>query len=450
MRYLKEGELIDIEEGGQCKVLRVSPNKLFFGEGGQGVAYKVEYMGKVYALKWYKPDAIRNPEEFRDNLAENISIDVPSDKFVWPKFLTKNKDGTFGYLMDVFPSEYTSFTKILIKPQEARFPSMEATINACLNIIIAFRDLHRAGRSYQDLNDGGFVIRLSDGDVMICDCDNVAPDGVSLGIAGKPGYMAPEIVAGRGKVRPSMLTDSYSLANVLFRLLMRGDPLAGALDSAKVCLTEKAEMELYGTHPVFVYDPDDNTNRPVRGVHDNVINAWRLYPDFIKQAFIDAFTVCIKDPDRRKAENVWLKLFVRLKSEIIQCQGCGTRGYAGIFKQTENALVCPGCGHSHPLPKTIAPNGYPVLLFPGVKLLKGHTDNKSGSFDSEDYLVQTGVVVQNPKDPNRWGIRNLSSSPWGVKEPGADGRRELEPGKTIAIAEGLELTFSNGVTVKIG
>ena len=52
MRYLKEGELIDIEEGGQCKVLRVSPNKLFFGEGGQGVAYKVEYMGKVYALKW--------------------------------------------------------------------------------------------------------------------------------------------------------------------------------------------------------------------------------------------------------------------------------------------------------------------------------------------------------------------------------------------------------------
>ena len=64
--------------------------------------------------------------------------------------------------------------------------------------------------------------------------------------------------------------------------------------------------------------------------------------------------------------------------------------------------------------------------------------------------MQTGVVVQNPKDPNRWGIRNLSSSPWGVKEPGADGRRELEPGKTIAIAEGLELTFSNGVTVKIG
>jgi hypothetical protein len=93
--------------------------------------------------------------------------------------------------------------RFLIKPQEARFSSMEATVNACLNIIIAFRDLHRAGRSYQDLNDGGFVIRLSDGDVMICDCDNVAPDGVSLGIAGKPGYMAPEIVAGRGKVRPA-------------------------------------------------------------------------------------------------------------------------------------------------------------------------------------------------------------------------------------------------------
>jgi hypothetical protein len=230
---------------------------------------------------------------------------------------------------------------------------------------------------------------------------------------------------------------------------MRGDPLAGALDSAKVCLTEAVERELYGTNPIFVYDPNNDTNRPVRGVLNNVINAWRVQPEFLKKAFIDDFTVVAKDPDRRMEDNQWLKLFVRLKGELIGCLNCKTRGFAGIFKKTDDALICPACGHSHRLPKEIAPHGYPVLLFPGVKLFKGHTDNKTGSFDSEDYLVQTGLVIQNPKDPNRWGLRNMSESPWSVKEPGADGRRELEPGKTIAIADGQEITFANGVTVKM-
>jgi hypothetical protein len=101
-----------------------------------------------------------------------------------------------------------------------------------------------------------------------------------------------------------MLTDSYSLANVLFRLLMRGDPLGRSVGFGQGMPDRKGRDGALRHQPVFVYDPDNNANRPVRGVHDNVINAWRLYPDFIKQAFIDAFTVCIKDPDRRKAENV--------------------------------------------------------------------------------------------------------------------------------------------------
>ncbi|MCL2056199.1 MAG: hypothetical protein FWH02_03140, partial [Oscillospiraceae bacterium] len=87
-------------------------------------------------------------------------------------------------------------------------------------------------------------------------------------------------------------------------------------------------------------------------------------------------------------------------------------------------------------------------LFPRAKLLAGHTDNKTGDLSSEDYMKPTGLVVANPNDPNRWGIRNMSSSIWSVKPPNAEWR-ELEPGKIAPIVQGMEITFPNGKTVKI-
>lgn len=67
---------------------------------------------------------------------------------------------------------------------------------AAMKICEGFRMLHLKGYSYQDLNDGNFFIRPSDGDVLICDNDNVMPQGQKSGIMGKARYMAPEIVAG--------------------------------------------------------------------------------------------------------------------------------------------------------------------------------------------------------------------------------------------------------------
>ncbi len=49
------------------------------------------------------------------------------------------------------------------------------------------------------LNDGGFFIDTRSGDVLVCDCDNVAADGDNFGIGGMPGFMAPEVVRGIAK-----------------------------------------------------------------------------------------------------------------------------------------------------------------------------------------------------------------------------------------------------------
>jgi hypothetical protein len=51
-----------------------------------------------------------------------------------------------------------------------QFKNLYALVTASINIVNAFRQLHRAGKSYQDLNDGAFFINVANGDVLVCDC----------------------------------------------------------------------------------------------------------------------------------------------------------------------------------------------------------------------------------------------------------------------------------------
>jgi DNA-binding helix-hairpin-helix protein with protein kinase domain len=295
----------------------------FLGEGGQGSVYEVKVGGESYALKWYHTGSLNSKDAFRKNLKRNIEDSELSmascPEFLWPKYLTEERDNSFGYVMDIRPKEYTGFPAILNAKDKngnkVAFESADTMILAALNLVKAFRELHRKGLSYQVFDDGNFFINITTGDILICDNDNVTPDGEMNpgGVGGKPGYMAPEIV--RGSAKPSERTDCHSLAVVLFKLFFRGDPLQGAEYEKVSCMTEKLELKLYGTKPVFIYDPDDASNRPVEGVHTNVINLWPLYPQFFRDAFIHSFSTGMKDPQKRLYEYDWEKILVRLRDE---------------------------------------------------------------------------------------------------------------------------------------
>lgn len=77
------------------------------------------------------------------------------------------------------------------------------------------------------------------------------------GVLGTPGFMAPEIV--RGEKRPSRETDRYSLSVLLFYLFMVNHPLEGKLEANIKCMDYAARVKLYGTDPVFIFDPDNRT-----------------------------------------------------------------------------------------------------------------------------------------------------------------------------------------------
>ncbi len=442
MTELKIGQEVEMEYGGTAVVEKV------IGSGGQGVVYLVEYTGMKWALKWYDIKKIKDPAAFKNNIKKNISDGAPSNKFLWPRYMTKDApDGTFGYLMEVKPDSFDSFVdilnthKLVMDPltgrahrQTVRFKDLYAMVTAVINIVNAFRQLHRVGKSYQDLNDGGFFINTDTGAVLVCDCDNIAPDGSNFGIGGKPGYMAPEIV--RGLAKPDVQTDKYSLAVVLFKLLFRGDPMEGEKVVKDVCLTEAAELRHYGADALFVYDPDDESNRPVRGIHDNVIKFWRMYPQYIKDAFIKSFTEGLHDPNKRVIENEWQQLFIKLRSEIIACT-CGRTNFTSMFEMPDRSTYrCPKCGMTfatlsfsnsqHLRPLYIGSKFYDCEVFP----------------DSDDFLTVAGELVENKLKPGVLGIKNCSDHTWKVKMP--DGNiYDITPGKGCPIWQGLEIDFGS-------
>jgi len=425
MQELKNGEMIELIDGNFAEVI----TKL--GEGGQGIVYQVTVNRKLYALKWYTCE-LANKKEFIKNIQENIKNGAPDPKFLWPQFVTKEKYGSFGYIMAIKPDGYSNFSDILNK--KIQFKSDEVMIKAALNIVNGFRALHRKGLSYQDLNDGGFFIDVTSGDVLICDNDNVTPDDQknSGNIGGKPGYMAPEIV--RGDSHPNSLTDYHSLAVILFKLFFRHDPLMGTLYVQSVCITEQREMELYGTKPVFIFDPNDASNRPVSGIHRNPIMLWPRFPDFFREAFIKSFVEGMKNPNSRMTDNEWQKILINLRDVYLSCPFCNNTLPINEFTQNDQ-IVCK-CGHTYSYPLFLAVNNYSIPLFPGKKLFECHTN------EIDDYNTITGEVIINKNNPSLWGIKNISNYTWNIIFPD-ETSKTIESGSVVPIAEGLTINFNN-------
>jgi hypothetical protein len=147
---------------------------------------------------------------------------------------------------------------------------------------------------------------------------------------------------------------------------------------------------------VFIFDPDNDVNRPVAGIHDNAIIYWELYPEYLRDLFTKSFTIGLNVPERRITETQWTACFTKLPDDITDCS-CGAEFWG---------KTCWGCGASSET-----------------------TDN--------NHLT----IVQNPDNPNLFGIRNDSDKTWTYIKP--DGTQiSVPPGKTAAIAVGVKIKLN--------
>ena len=397
------------------------------GAGGQGEVYKVESGGKFYALKWYFPkSALPQQERILKRL---IDIGKPDNTFLWPNDLF-HADKTFGYIMPLRPAEYKGLVDLL----KCRVnPSFYILCRTAYNLAKAYEKLHAMGNCYRDINYGNLFFDPDSGDVLICDNDNVAPKDMPVLVNGTYGFMAPEII--RGEAKPSRYTDQYSLAVLLFHIFMNAHPLHGALEANIKCWDIPAQDWLYGENPVFIYDPNNASNRPVKGVHDNAINCWGLYPQELRDLFIESFTIGLTAPHKRVTENRWMNVIANMMSGIYACPKCGADIFYDASKAATNkAHICWSCELPVSMPSTLVVGKRRVLLYKGA-LIRSH--QISGDYDMDTVV---GVVVQNPQNPALMGIQNDSSKNWTYIKP--DGTQiPVAPGRKAAVMKNAKIDF---------
>lgn len=420
---LRSGTILTSESGNQYTV------KQMLGAGGQGEVYSVDLNGKLYALKWYyKNTATKNQKEILDNL---ILKGQPDASFLWPQdMIFKTYGEPFGYIMPLRPKNYKSIVDMMKRKAE---PSFYHLCKAAFNLTKGYNSLHSMGYSYRDISFGNVFFDPDTGDVLICDNDNVSYNGAKTGIYGTPRFMAPEIVV--GKAKPSRNTDLFSLAVLLFYMFMLNHPLEGKREARIKCMDIHAMNQLYGTDPLFIFDPDDKDNRPLAGYQDNALVFWDVYPQQLKDLFIRSFTIGLKEPSRRVTENQWLETFANMMSGIMICPSCKAEVFYDEQKEAAGALhTCWACQKTVDVPSKMTIGHSKILLKSDTKLYKHHID---GRFDMDTIV---GEVVQNPKNPALWGVRNLTSENWTYIK--ADGTQiPVAQGKSAAIARDAKIDF---------
>ena len=416
MALFEPGRVIKTDFGAPIKIVK------YLASGGQGDVYIIEYGGKTKALKWYNSKTLGEPDAFYDNLKRKADKGAPDKAFLWPDAVTERTEGSFGYIMDLIPDGYYALNRIL--SSKYCFSSFMAEIDACISIVNSFRKLHNNGYCYAAIHDGNFFIEPLTGDVRICDNDNVAPNGTNTGIRGKPRYMAPEIVVGKGRVLPNTQSDRYSLSAILFLILFMSHPLEGKRWLVP-CMTDAIAEKLYGSEPLFIYDPNDNANGPVKNIHVNVMNRWGFMPQYLKDEFLTAFSQqALKDPNRRLRELDWLKVLVRFRSDIVKCT-CGNE----VFIQNASTTKCDDCGKPVVIKNTIQLPGYSITAAKGSHVYRCQL----GTCNADDALNPVALVVAKPD--GTLGVKNMTSTIFRITT--SSGRdKSVEPGMVIPFISG--------------
>ena len=402
------------------------------GDGAQGEVYRVNASGQALALKWYYPQAATADQ--RSVLERLVRKGPPNARFLWPLDLASSAAaGGFGYIMMLREPRYRGLVDLMKRRID---PSFRVLVTAGFHLADSFLQLHSKGLCYRDISFGNLFLDPNSGEILICDNDNVTVDGdTTVGILGTPRFMAPEVV--RGTALPSTQTDLFSLAVLLFYLFMVHHPLEGRRELAIHSFDLPAMTELYGTRPVFIFDPADESNRPVKGYHDNAIASWPIYPQFLRDLFCKAFVAGIRDPAHgRVREGEWRAAMVQLRDSIVYCQGCGAESFYERDWAATGAR-CWSCGAAIRLPFRIRIGRAVVMLNHDTRLYPHHVDDQR----LYDFSLSIAAVSRHPKDPDTWGLTNTSGEPWSYQAPGDPSPVEVPPGRSVTLVSGGRINF---------
>jgi len=189
------------------------------------------------------------------------------------------------------------------------------------------------------------------------------------------------------------------------------------------------EKKIYGENPVFIFDPNDDSNRPVQGLNKGAIANWPFLPIYFQDLFKKAFSKeALHDPSKRIIELDWLRTIIRMRTEIYKCS-CGEV----YFADPANPNPCPKCKKQNVFPFYIKCGRYNVAVHQRTKLYACHTEK-----DSDNFKILTGEVAT--KD-GVFELKNSSGKNWTVTENG--NTSSVAPNAVVILKKGITINFSN-------
>lgn len=416
----------------------------YLGSGSQGEVYRASAQAGEVAVKWFYSRYVRQDTRLEERLERAVQIGSPSESFLWPFELIRASDADgFGYVMGLREVRYRGMAELVSRQIESSFRALST---AAFELANAFLQLHARGLCYRDISFGNVFFDPATGQVQICDNDNVDIDGQPGSIGGTARFMAPELVT--GSAAPTTQSDLFSLAVLLFYVLVNHHPLEGAREAEMRCFDLPAMTRLYGSEPRFIFDPEDESNRPVPGLHDNALAFWPIYPEFLSELFTRAFTDGIRDPQQgRVRESEWRSAMIRLRDAIFYCPGCAAENFydAASVRRLQGAIqtdrACWSCGQLLQLPPRIritqSVATQLVMLNHDTRLF-GHHIDPSQAFRFDEVWAE---VRAHPTHADVWGLANLSNTEWTAT---------TASGETVRVPPGLSITLSSDLRVHFG
>ncbi|WP_329544366.1 protein kinase [Streptomyces sp. NBC_01356] len=411
------------------------------GSGGQGEVYRVRTPAGERALKWYYPGCATDQQ--LQIVEDLVGRGFTDERFLWPQQVVSDNAGGFGYLMDLRPDRFRGLPELFRRQVSVHYQEL---VTAGIHMVEAYKALHSRGVAYRDISWGNIFFDPATGDVLVCDNDNAVVEGAVSGIAGTMEFMAPELVRGDDGATPSTQTDLHSLAVLLFMLLMNHHPLKGVAELRIRCLDEAAEKKLYGTNPVFVFDPADQSNRPDAHEQTTVLATWGAAPPALQDLFVHSFTEGLREPSRRVRESQWRETLSKIRDTIVICSDCGRQNMTEPDSQTGPS--CWSCGKTLVMPAwLVVTTAHPrtvrtVRLGRDARLYGHHLEAEPKRHDYSRAAV-IAELSENPKRPGQFGLTNRSQETWHARR--TDGTaHEVEPGRSVSLRPGLGVNLGSG------
>jgi DNA-binding helix-hairpin-helix protein with protein kinase domain len=416
----------------QTKSIPIQVHK-FLGKGRQGEVYAATMGNERVAVKWYRPEWLNLDPTLGDRLNETRIRMAPSERFLWPADIVTSLDVPgFGYVMPFREARFREFGELMCEQLQASFRPLTT---AGLQAAESYQRLHLQGLCYGDISPGNVALDPDTGEIRISDCDNVDVNGRGWRSAtsGTEGFMAPEII--QNIAQPTCWSDLWSLAALLFWVFVKNHPLQGRREYEHDVLTKELELRLWGRDALFIFDDADDSNQPVEGYNVGALLYWPIYPPFLRELFVTAFTRGIRNPQQRVLETQWRSAMARLRDLIMPCPACGQESFHDSAAPRQH---CWNCSEELPERRRISLSAATIVSAEGACLHAHHLDPRR-SPDSAGPLAR---VVRNARDSGLLELQNETEERWLVTPPHGK-TATLGPGDRVGLEAGMRISFGN-------